>query len=74
MSLKNINYTIWCDFIEREFLEQDFKNYINSEMIHGATSNPAIFEQAITKSKEYIDQIQTLKNKTPKEIYEILVF
>ena len=72
MSLKNINYTIWCDFIEREFLEQDFKNYINSQMIHGATSNPAIFEQAITKSPAYIEQIKTLKDKTAKEIYEIL--
>ena len=72
MSLKNINYTIWCDFIEREFLEKDFKNYINSGMIHGATSNPAIFEQAITKSNAYMTQIKTLNHKTPKEIYEIL--
>jgi transaldolase len=72
MSLKNINYTIWCDFIEREFLEKDFKNYINSGMIHGATSNPAIFEQAIIKSNAYMAQIKTLSNKTSKEIYEIL--
>lgn len=72
MSLKNINYTIWCDFIEREFLETRFKKIISDEIIHGATSNPAIFESAITKSQAYKEQIKYIQSKIGKHIYESL--
>ena len=41
---EDINYSIWCDFIERDFLENRFQEIINDEVIKGATSNPAIFE------------------------------
>ena len=52
MSLKEkINYSIWCDFIERDFLENEFQEIIENETIHGATSNPAIFEQSISNSE-----------------------
>ena len=44
MSLKEeINYSLWCDFIERDFLENRFKEIIKKQIIQGATSNPAIF-------------------------------
>lgn len=72
MSLKENNYTIWCDFIERDFLESEFQELIQKEIIHGATSNPAIFEQSITKSPSYKSQIAELKGKNTKEIYETL--
>ena len=68
MNLKeDINYSIWCDFIEREFLENGFQNLINDQVIHGATSNPAIFEQSITSSEAYAQQINMLQaNETKK--------
>ena len=73
MSLKEeINYSIWCDFIEREFLENDFQNLINDKIIHGATSNPAIFEQSITSSDAYNQQINMLQANERKKIYEEL--
>ena len=73
MSLKEeINYSIWCDFIERDFLENDFQNLINDEIIHGATSNPAIFEQSITSSEAYKQQINMLQANETKKIYEEL--
>ena len=73
MSLKqNINYTIWCDFIEREFLEKGFLELVNNEIIHGATSNPAIFQQSITTSDAYTQQINMLQANESKKIYEEL--
>ena len=43
MSLKEkINYSIWCDFVERDFLENEFKELIKNRIIFGATSNPAV--------------------------------
>lgn len=73
MNLKEeINYSIWCDFIEREFLENGFKDLINNEVIHGATSNPAIFEQSISSSEAYQQQINMLQANETKKIYEEL--
>ena len=73
MSLKkDINYTIWCDFIEREFLENGFIDLVNNETIDGATSNPAIFEQSITTSEAYKQQINMLQANENKKIYEEL--
>ncbi len=73
MSLKqNINYTIWCDFIERDFLEGQFQDIIEDNTIHGATSNPAIFAQSISTSEAYVSQINILKANDAKKIYEEL--
>ncbi len=73
MSLKKeINYSIWCDFIEREFLEGEFQTLLDKKIIHGATSNPAIFEQSISNSAAYSQQKQMLQANHPKKIYEEL--
>ncbi|MEA3383696.1 MAG: transaldolase [Campylobacterota bacterium] len=70
---KEINYSIWCDFIERDFLENEFQTIIDDKTIHGATSNPAIFQQSITSSLAYNQQITMLQANNVKKIYEELV-
>ena len=73
MSLKEkINYSIWCDFVERDFLENEFKELIKNKIIFGATSNPAIFEQSITSSEAYKQQMNMLQANENKKIYEEL--
>jgi len=73
MDLKNsINFSLWCDFIERNFLQNEFKDLLASNTIHGATSNPAIFEQSITSSDAYTQQISMLQGNSNKKIYEEL--
>jgi len=73
MSLKeNINYSLWCDFIERDFLENRFQEIINDEIIQGATSNPAIFESSISNSVAYKQQLDMLQANNAKTIYEEL--
>ena len=69
---EDINYSIWCDFIERDFLETNFKTIIEDKIIHGATSNPAIFQQAIANSTAYSQQINMLQANKTKKIYEEL--
>jgi len=68
----NINYSIWCDFVERNFLENEFQELINNKIINGATSNPAIFQQSITNSSAYTQQINMLQANDNKKIYEEL--
>ena len=73
MNLKqNINFSLWCDFIQRDFLENDFKELIDQEIIYGATSNPAIFQNAIINSAAYEQQINMLQANEAKKIYEEL--
>jgi transaldolase len=63
--------SIWVDYLERDFLDKEFKELVESGLVNGITSNPAIFANAITKSQAYKDDISHLKG-TPKEIYEKL--
>lgn len=73
MSLKeNINFSLWCDFIERDFLENQFQTLIEDNIIQGATSNPAIFESSISNSVAYRQQLDMLQANEPKTIYEEL--
>ena len=73
MSLKeDINYSLWCDFIERDFLENRFQEIIRDEIIQGATSNPAIFESSISNSVAYKQQLDMLQANNAKTIYEEL--
>ncbi len=72
MDLKDINFSLWCDFIERDFLKSGFKELVENGVVNGATSNPAIFKAAITSSPAYKEDIKRLSDKTPKEIYEEL--
>lgn len=69
---KNLNFSLWCDFIERDFLDRGFKDLIDNKIITGATSNPAIFESAFKNSEAYKSQIQSLKGGDKKDIYEEL--
>ena len=72
MIIPEARFSLWADFIERTFLDEEFKELIAKGIINGATSNPAIFKSAILTSNAYKEQLETLKGLTPKEKYEAL--
>ena len=61
--------SIWVDYLDREFLDNEFKKLVNSGLVNGLTSNPAIFANALKKDI-YKEDLEKLKGKTPKEKYE----
>lgn len=65
-------FSLWCDFVERDFLAKDFQALVAVGAVNGATSNPSIFKNAITSSSAYEEQKKYYKNKEAKEVYEIL--
>ncbi|RUM72589.1 MAG: transaldolase [Sulfurovum sp.] len=69
---RDINFSLWLDFVEREYLKNNFSALIEKGTINGATSNPSIFASAITTSDAYKEQLATLKGKSAKEKYEAL--
>ncbi|MDO9207566.1 MAG: transaldolase [Sulfuricurvum sp.] len=70
MYIPTSRFSLWADFIERTFLDEGFKELIAQGIINGATSNPAIFKNAILTSSAYKEQLSTLSHLSPKEKYE----
>ena len=69
---RDIGFSLWLDFVERDFLKNEFSALIEKGVINGATSNPSIFASAITTSPAYKEQLSSLSGKSPKEKYEAL--
>jgi len=69
---RDIGFSLWLDFIERDYLKNEFSKLIDKCVINGATSNPSIFAAAIANSPAYKAQLESLKGKSAKEKYEAL--
>ncbi len=69
---RDINFSLWLDFVERDFLKNEFSALIEKGIINGATSNPSIFASAIRTSPAYTEQLESLVGLSPKEKYEAL--
>jgi len=55
--------SIWLDFIDREIIKSGkLQKLIDEDGVRGVTSNPAIFEKAITGSADYDEDIQRLSS------------
>lgn len=72
MYLKDLKFSLWADFIERDYLDREFRDLIDRGIINGATSNPAIFKNAILTSGAYKEQLSSLNRLSAKEKYEAL--
>ena len=70
MYIEDFKFSLWADFIERDYLDNEFKDLIQKGIINGATSNPAIFKNAILTSPAYKQQLESLSGLSPKEKYE----
>ncbi len=70
MYIEDLKFSLWADFIERDYLDHEFKDLIHQKIINGATSNPSIFKNAILSSPAYKEQLLALAGLSPKEKYE----
>src|SRR6266446_2504098 len=59
--LHNLGQSVWLDNITRELLDSGtLKRYIDDLSVTGLTSNPTIFDHAITQSRSYDSEIRRL--------------
>jgi transaldolase len=64
--------SIWLDFIDRQIISTGkLQSLIDDDGIRGVTSNPAIFEKAISSSSDYDNDIAELAKtaKTNEELF-----
>lgn len=73
--LKDIGQSIWYDNIERKLLNDGtLKGMVDRGEISGITSNPSIFNKAISQSSDYDQEIEELTSKglDREEVYVAL--
>jgi transaldolase/transaldolase/glucose-6-phosphate isomerase len=63
--IHDFGQSIWLDFIDREIMVSGkLQKLIDEDGVRGVTSNPAIFEKAITSSSDYDSDITELAKTT----------
>ena len=63
--------SIWCDNIERRIIKNGtFRKMITEDGLRGVTSNPTIFEKAVTSSSDYDADLHKMGDKglSPEDI------
>jgi transaldolase len=70
--LREAGVSIWLDTLSRELLDTGgFAELIRDYGVTGATSNPTIFDQAITDSDRYDGQLRTLAASGERDTQEL---
>ena len=73
VDLENEGQGIWLDYIRRDlFSSGELKKLIEQDGLSGMTSNPTIFEKAISGSTDYDVQIRGLLQGNPNTPADVL--
>ena len=75
LGLEALGQSIWIDYIRRGMIASgELQRLIKEDGVSGVTSNPSIFEKAISESHDYDDAIRALttQGKASSEIYQRL--
>lgn len=75
VELTELGQSVWYDNIERKLITSgELKRLVDEDALGGVTSNPAIFEKAISGSDLYTEQLRGMagQGKSAVEIYEAL--
>src|ERR1700720_3670766 len=75
-ALNAFGQSVWLDYIRRSLISTgELARLIEQDGLRGVTSNPSIFEKAITGSTDYSQALRALENRkvlNAKGIYEQL--
>src|ERR1044071_8822546 len=72
-ALQEYGQSVWLDYIRRSLLTSgELRRLVEEDGLRGVTSNPAIFEKAITGSTDYAETLAALAPRygDAKALYE----
>jgi transaldolase len=77
LNLEKYGQSVWLDNINRSLIKTgELKNMVESIGLKGVTSNPSIFQKAVSSGKDYDEQVRSLlvqnPEMTPAELFEEL--
>ena len=70
--LSELGQSVWIDYLSREMLRTgELERLMRDDAVVGITSNPTIFQKAISQGERYDEQIRACLGETddPKEIF-----
>ncbi len=70
--LSALGQSVWIDYLSRDLLEQgELARMMREDAVVGVTSNPTIFQKAISQGTAYDEQLKELleEESDPKEIF-----
>jgi transaldolase/glucose-6-phosphate isomerase len=73
MRLQEFGQSVWLDYIRRSLITSgELQRFVDQDGLRGVTSNPAIFEKAITGSTDYANILKALaaEDLSPEETFE----
>jgi transaldolase / glucose-6-phosphate isomerase len=73
MRLQEFGQSVWLDYIRRSVITSgELQRFVDQDGLRGVTSNPAIFEKAITGSTDYANILKALaaEDLSPEETFE----
>ncbi len=60
-ALEDLGQSVWLDYMSRGALASgELKRYLDEDDLRGVTSNPTIFDEAITGSRDYDDDMNVI--------------
>lgn len=74
--VRRLGQSIWLDNLTRDLLRSgELKRLVEQDGISGVTSNPSIFDKAVSGSRAYTDELASLRagRLSPEQRYEHLV-
>lgn len=64
--LRDYGQSVWLDYIRRGLITSgELERLVTDDGLRGVTSNPAIFEKAITGSTDYSTSLDALRGPGP---------
>jgi transaldolase len=73
LAIEKLGQSIWLDYISRPLIEKgELLSMIENDHVKGVTSNPSIFEKAISKSADYHQAIAKSGQNDANKLYEML--
>ncbi len=78
LKLSKAGQSIWLDYIRRNLITRgELKRLVEEDFVTGVTSNPTIFEKAVSGSSDYDNSIRLELKENPhidaRKLYEGLV-
>ena len=70
--LAELGQSVWIDFLSRDMLRtEELARMMKEDAVVGVTSNPTIFQKAISAGNAYDDQLRAVleEEQDPKEIF-----
>ena len=69
LQLSELGQSVWIDYLSRDLIHQgELERMTKEDAVVGVTSNPTIFQKAISHGNAYDEQLRELLEEDPDDV------